>query len=226
MANTQLEKYRRIAKTLKNPTPVELPSGKFRCQVTVDGHRESVVDEDPRVAHAQALAIKARLLEAVKKPKDMTVGEAIDRYIESKDSVLSPSTNGALLYRASPVYALISGLRAAAMRRLASETPRCGSACEANSPDTRMSGLFCVTAFRTRECLPCDACGIYPSALCGGYNLLMQTVPAAKTGNPIPPARPSTENVGGLFHPIHPIKKEVMYYAETENHPGTESRGL
>ena len=51
-----------------------------------------------------------------------------------------------------------------------------------------------------------------------------QTVPAAKTGNPISPARPSTENVGGLFHPIHPIKKEVMYYAETENHPGTESR--
>ena len=92
MANTQLEKYRRIAKTLKNPTPVELPSGKFRCQVTVDGHRESVVDDDPRVAHAQALAIKARLLETVKKPKDMTVGEAIDRYIESKDSVLSPST--------------------------------------------------------------------------------------------------------------------------------------
>ena len=29
-----------------------------------------------------------------------------------------------------PVCALISGLRAAAMRRLASETPRCGSVCE------------------------------------------------------------------------------------------------
>ncbi|HRM25745.1 MAG TPA: hypothetical protein PKZ81_05855 [Clostridia bacterium] len=87
-----------------------------------------------------------------------------------------------------------------------------------------MSGLFCVTAFRTRECLPCDACGIYPSALCSGNNLLTQTVPAAKPENPIPSSRLSTENVGGLFssHPSHP--KEVMCYAETENHPGTEGR--
>lgn len=92
MANTQLEKYRRIAKTLKNPTPVELPSHKFRCQVTVDGHRESVVDEDPRTAHAQAVAIKAKLMEMKKKPREMTVGQAIDRYIESKDAVLSPAT--------------------------------------------------------------------------------------------------------------------------------------
>lgn len=92
MANTQLEKYRRIAKTLKNPTPVELPSGKFRCQVTVDGHRESIVDEDPRVAHAQAVAVKAKLLKAKKKPREITVGQAIDRYIESKDAVLSPAT--------------------------------------------------------------------------------------------------------------------------------------
>ena len=26
----------------------------------------------------------------------------------------------------------------------------------------------------------------YPSALCGGYNLLTQTVPAAKSENPMP----------------------------------------
>lgn len=64
----------------------------------------------------------------------------------------------------------------------------------------------------------------YPSVLCNGNNLLTQTVPAAKSGNPIPPARPSTENVGGLFHPIHPIKKEVMHYDKTENHSRVESR--
>ena len=39
----------------------------------------------------------------------------------------------------------------------------------------------------------------YPSALCGGYNLLTQTVPAAKFENPMPSVRPFTENVGGLF---------------------------
>lgn len=92
MANTQLEKYRRIAKTLKNPTPVELPSHKFRCQVTVDGHRESVVDEDPRVAHAQAVAIRASLMQIKKAPGRKTVSSAIDDYIQSKSSVLSPST--------------------------------------------------------------------------------------------------------------------------------------
>lgn len=92
MANTQLEKYRRIAKTLKNPTPVELPSGKFRCQVTVDGHRESIVDEDPRVAHAQAVAMRANLIEAQKKPRVVTLLCAIDEYISLKEGVLSPST--------------------------------------------------------------------------------------------------------------------------------------
>ena len=125
---------------------------------------------------------------------------------------------------ASPVYALISGLRAAAMRRLASETPRCGSACGANSPDTRMSGLFCVTAFRTRECLPCAAYASIPAHFAAETICFQQTVHAAKSENPIPSARPSTENVGGLFYPIHPIKKEVMHYDKTENDPRAESR--
>ena len=29
--------------------------------------------------------------------------------------------------------------------------------CEADSPDRQMSGLLCVTPFRTRGCTPCDA---------------------------------------------------------------------
>ena len=64
----------------------------------------------------------------------------------------------------------------------------------------------------------------YLSALCSGNNLLTQTVPAAKPEKPIPSARPSTENVGGLFHPIHPIKKEVMHYDKTENPCRAECR--
>lgn len=77
--------------------------------------------------------------------------------------------------------------------------------CQADIPDSQMSGMFCVTPFRTRGCTPCDACGIYPSALCSGNNLLTQTIPAAKHENHIPQVRPSTENVGGLFVSIHPI---------------------
>lgn len=82
------------AKTTKltHPTPVQLPSGSWRCQIMVDGQRISVVDKDPAVAHAKALALKTGIIQKRKSPQEITVGDAIDRYIESKDSVLSPAT--------------------------------------------------------------------------------------------------------------------------------------
>lgn len=92
MDNRQLKKQREVAAKLSRPRPVELPSGKWRCQVMVSGRRIDVIEDDPAVAHAKALAVKAGLLEEQKPVKELTVGEAIDRYIESKDAVLSPST--------------------------------------------------------------------------------------------------------------------------------------
>ncbi len=77
---------------MKIPKAKKLPSGMYRVQVMVDGRRMSITDEDPGVAEAKAAALKAKLEQAVKSPRSLTVGEAIDRYIESKDSVLSPST--------------------------------------------------------------------------------------------------------------------------------------
>ena len=85
-------KRREKAAKLKNPSPVELPSHKWRCQVTVDGQRKGVVDNDPEVAHTKALALKNNLIAAQRPVASLTVGEAIDRYIESKDAVLSPAT--------------------------------------------------------------------------------------------------------------------------------------
>ena len=35
--------------------------------------------------------------------------------------------------------------------------------CEADSLDGQMTGLFCVTSFRTRECLPCAAIAAIPA---------------------------------------------------------------
>ena len=58
----------------------------------VDGQRISVVDEVPAVAQAKAVAMRAGLIDKKKTGPSMTVGQAIDRYIESKDAVLSPST--------------------------------------------------------------------------------------------------------------------------------------
>lgn len=88
----QKAKWRLRAAQIKNPTPVELPSGKWRCQVTVDGKRISAIDADPTVAHAKALALKANLLSASAPVVALSVGQAFDRYIESKDTVLSPAT--------------------------------------------------------------------------------------------------------------------------------------
>lgn len=76
----------------KLPTPQKLPSGVYRCQVMVGGKRISVVDENPAVAQAKAVALKNGLIEEKKAGPTMTVGEAIDRYVESKDTVLSPTT--------------------------------------------------------------------------------------------------------------------------------------
>lgn len=58
----------------------------------VDGKRVSIVDENPSVAQAKAIAAQSGLIEKKLNPRKITVGEAIDRYIESKDAVLSPST--------------------------------------------------------------------------------------------------------------------------------------
>lgn len=92
MDERKLRKQREAAAKLSRPRPVELPSGRWRCQVMVSGKRIDVIEDDPAVAHAKALAVKAGLLEEKKPVKELTIGEAIDRYIESKDAVLSPST--------------------------------------------------------------------------------------------------------------------------------------
>ncbi len=77
---------------MKVPQAKKLPSGAWRVQVMVDGKRVSITEDDPKVAVAKAAAIKAKMMEAKKAPKDMTLEEAVDRYIESKDTVLSPET--------------------------------------------------------------------------------------------------------------------------------------
>lgn len=90
---TEQERKRNRAKAAKlsNPKPVELPSGKWRCQVTVGGKRIGVVEDDPVTAHAKAIALREGYLIAAD-PSRITVKQAIDAYIESKSEILSPST--------------------------------------------------------------------------------------------------------------------------------------
>lgn len=78
----------------KLPTPQKLPSGMYRCQVMVDGKRVSVVDENPAVAQAKAVALKAGVSrkKEEKKPKAKSLSEAIDEFIILREHVLSPAT--------------------------------------------------------------------------------------------------------------------------------------
>ena len=84
-------------------------------------------------------------------------------------------------------------------------------------PRRLKSGLFCVASFRTRECLPCDACASIPAHFAAETICFQQTVPAAKSENPISLTRPSTENVGGLFLSIYLIKSKEVNHAKAEN---------
>lgn len=77
---------------MKIPTAKKLPSGHFRCQVMVNGRRISVVEPTAKAAQAKAVALRANLIEKQERGPNMTVGEAIDQYIESRDAILSPTT--------------------------------------------------------------------------------------------------------------------------------------
>lgn len=92
MTEAEKKKMRAKAAKLSNPKPRELPSGKWRCEIMLNGQRVSIIEDDPQIAHAKALSIKNGVIKAAKNTADLTVGEAVDRYIESKDSVLSIST--------------------------------------------------------------------------------------------------------------------------------------
>lgn len=73
----------------KFPKPVELPSGSWRCQVSIDGKRRSVTAESPMDAVAAALALRDG---KEKNPGRRTLGVVIDEYISNRSAVLSPST--------------------------------------------------------------------------------------------------------------------------------------
>lgn len=76
----------------KLPTPIELPSGAWRIQVMLDGKRVSRTFDKPEAAIAWAASVKAGIEDAKGSPQFTTLSSAIDIYIESRTSVLSPSS--------------------------------------------------------------------------------------------------------------------------------------
>ena len=78
---------------MKIPEPKKLPSGKWYIQIMVDKVRYSRAFDTKEDAIYWASGLKTKSTQDAKAPRRLTVGEAIDRYIDSKSSVLSPSTS-------------------------------------------------------------------------------------------------------------------------------------
>ena len=92
---TEKEKKRLLAKAAKlKPKPVLTASGMWRCQILVDGKRRSVTADSPETAHAQALALREGFIEQQERlAKDaILLEDAIEKYVEDRRPVLSPST--------------------------------------------------------------------------------------------------------------------------------------
>lgn len=77
---------------MKLPEPIQKPNGKWLIQVMVNGDRRSKTFDSKEAAIYWASGLKTQMQEYQRSPGNMTVGQAIDRYIGSKDGVLSPST--------------------------------------------------------------------------------------------------------------------------------------
>lgn len=74
------------------PEPKQTKSGNWYIQLMVDGVRYNRTFETKQDALYWASGIKTKSAQDAKAPRHLTVGEAVDKYIESKNSVLSPST--------------------------------------------------------------------------------------------------------------------------------------
>ena len=75
---------------MKMPKIKRLPSGSYRVQVQIDGKRYSITDDTPKAVRERVKALYGGVL--VEKRTPLSVGAAYDKYIESKDGILSPST--------------------------------------------------------------------------------------------------------------------------------------
>lgn len=77
---------------MKLPKIERLPSGSYRAQVQINGQRHSVTGATEKEVEREVAALKLQLKKAPIPANALTLSEAIDRYIETRTNVLSPST--------------------------------------------------------------------------------------------------------------------------------------
>ena len=77
---------------MKTPTARRLPSGSWFIQLRIDGQSVSITEDTEELCVARAMGIKTGLIKVRRKPAEMTLTKAIDKYIEARSNLLSPST--------------------------------------------------------------------------------------------------------------------------------------
>lgn len=60
--------WRKLQDEKETPDAAAPPVGMYRCQITVVGERKSVVDADPDICQAKAVALKSGMIEEQKNP--------------------------------------------------------------------------------------------------------------------------------------------------------------
>lgn len=75
---------------MRTPKAKKLPSGNWRVQLQIDGKRYSCTGASKKEAENAAKKLYAGF--QIEKKSILTVGKAIDKYIDAKEKVLSPST--------------------------------------------------------------------------------------------------------------------------------------
>ncbi|MGO5048872.1 site-specific integrase [Dysosmobacter sp. Sow4_B12] len=77
---------------MKLPEPKQLPSGKWRIQIMIDGKRHGATFDTPEEAQYWASGIKTRSIEEDVPRREVTVKRAFAEYVSSRSNILSPST--------------------------------------------------------------------------------------------------------------------------------------
>lgn len=79
---------RRKKAGVKVPKPKQLADGRWTAQIMVDGHRHNVYGNTAAEYETNARAFKQGLIKAKNRPDDITVAQAIDKYLDSKKNRL------------------------------------------------------------------------------------------------------------------------------------------
>ncbi len=77
---------------MKIPKIEKLPSGSFRCRITINGRKISVTHEDKKFVEQKIIAIKSGAIALERQDGSLSLTSAINNYIDARKNTLSPST--------------------------------------------------------------------------------------------------------------------------------------